>query len=444
MGYSKYLIRIIIQVILIAVTGLLFALAITHKFMVVTSASLAILWVVQILLLIVYINKIKRDLLQFIDALKNQDTSFEFKKAGEDQFLSSIHQGFNEVMRDFRVIRKEKELESQFFLHVMEHIGTGLLVIDESKRIRLANKAFYLLFGVDAIHRLEELQTIQLNLPHVIGQLGQGRQKSVILQQAGKKTTLSLYATEFKLGDEWLKIVSFQDISKEISKTELESWNKLFRVITHEVMNSLSPIRLLSSGMLSMCSQVGAKSDIQAEFHDGLTAIKNRAESLSHFIERYKQLTRLPEPQRKKLSVLRLFKQVETLLAKALKEKGISLNISATPGDVEVCADEKQLEQVLINLVKNAMEAMENMEAPFIELQAMYTGQGLPVIRVSNNGKPIPQEIREHMFVPFFTTKQCGSGIGLSLSRQVMRLHDGELVYKELGGMTVFELGFGG
>lgn len=442
MGFSKYLIWIVLQIVFIAITSLLFAFTITKNFMIVTNVSLVIAWAFQIVLLIFHINKIKRDLQRFIDGLKSQDTALIFKQEKKDKFFKSLHEEFNEIMRDFKIIKKEKELEGLFFQQIMKHIGVGILAIGEKNRILLTNSSLLNLLSKREIKSIDELQTASQNLPQIIKNLRNNEQKVLLLETLNQKRSISLYASEFILDSKLVKIISFQDISKEIDKTEVDAWNKLFRVITHEIMNSVSPIRLLSGGLIDYCKDIAIEETAKKEISDGLFAIKKRSEGLSHFIENYRKLTRIPTPQIKEINLASLLSNIEILFAKELSEKNIACKIMIEPQNLTISADEKQIEQVIINLIKNAIDALSATPSASIIVSASQDTHNKSTIEISNNGEKIPEEVKENMFIPFFTTKEKGSGIGLSLSRQIMRLHGGEIQLRASANLTVFEVSF--
>jgi signal transduction histidine kinase len=282
---------------------------------------------------------------------------------------------------------------------------------------------------------------------------------------------LSIYATEFKLRENHYTLVSLTNIQSELEEREMEAWQNLIRVLTHEIMNSVTPLVSLSSSASSLLDSTisvndntdmkpdtgNAKSDSQSTGADSpsveinaeslqdikgaLDTISKRSEGLLHFVDNYRNLTRIPVPNFQVAKVLELFDRIEQLFADRFLEKKIMFTCSVEPFNLELTADPDLIEQVIINLVMNSIRALSETDSPMIKLAGKVDGHGGTIIQVVDNGHGIPEELLEKIFIPFFTTRNEGSGIGLSLSRQIMRAHKGGITVQSVPGIeTVFTL----
>jgi signal transduction histidine kinase len=265
-----------------------------------------------------------------------------------------------------------------------------------------------------------------------------GQQRLMKTNIAGSIIQLSVKASEFKILDRWIKLVSFQDIKGELDQKELESWQKLIRVLAHEIMNSITPINTLTETMIKQNRQyeenIGQSQGDSEHFEnmaDGLQLIRERGSGLIEFVQKYRHLSKLPTPNLSEIELKGLLSGIAGLFKKEMEEKGLTLSVKVSPDNLTLQADRKLIEQVLINLVKNAMEALSETEDAQVQILADKQLESVR-IRVVDNGPGIPENIIDQIFIPFFTTKEDGSGIGLSLSRQIMRLHQGTIDIKSI------------
>ena len=280
-------------------------------------------------------------------------------------------------------------------------------------------------------------------------EMSPGGNDLVKLQQEDDLLQLSIYATGFVLHQQKMMLVAMQNIQSELEEEEMKSWQNLIRVLTHEIMNSITPIASLSStayGLLRDDRECEVPESINETINDvrhAVNTIEKRSKGLLTFIENYRELTRIPKPNFKIVQINTLFERVEHLMKDQLEAYSIKFQMQTDPDSLAITADQALIEQVLINLCKNSVEAVNGVSRPEIRLKAGTDGLGNPVIKVIDNGKGITEEVAEKIFIPFFTTKQQGSGIGLSLSRQIIRLHKGTLSVSSTPGVkTVFSLRF--
>ena len=446
MAFNNFHFRIIGYVLLIVLTSMGFVWSLHQEYMIATSSGLGLLLTLETIGLIRFINKIKRDLLRFIDAVKNQDTTLAFPQNRKDVFMRELHEGFNEIITGFRLVRKEKELEHHFFQNTIQHVPIGLMAFNSKGEVKLQNNALNDMFDTKPIRNIQKLVDKQRDLPDRLHSMKNGEESLLKLPVNGSLKNISIKVSEIKLEREDLKIASFQDISREIDRSEIEAWQKLIRVLRHEIMNSISPIRIMSGNLLHMVSEkkkealVKVQNDqkLMEDLKEGLQIIRKRSTGLSKFVESYRHLTKIPEPRFTEIQVKALFDQVIRLFQEQQPEGRIRFNRRVEPGDLKITGDEKLLEQVLINLVKNAVESIPEEKNGLVELNS-WSNKDQVGIQIRDDGIGIPKAQLDSIFIPFYTTKEGGSGIGLSLSRQIIQMHNGSIqIYsKEKEGTEV-------
>jgi len=448
MSYNRFNLYLVIQVILIAFVPLAIIYLFFKQNLILSSIGLSIIWILQIVYLIYYLQKINRDLTRFLFAFKYEDSTMLFNAKQYDSSFKALHAGFNNVLDSFQRIKLEKEKDYIFFQNAIEHVGIGILSFNENGNILLSNQAFKNLFNIFMVKDIEQLKVIEPELPDIIRGMNNGKQELVKVLINNKLIHLSIRSTDFKLMNESVRIVSFQDIKNEIEQSEMDAWQKLIRVLTHEIMNSVSPITLLSKSLINLFEKETENNKILDLSEDqinklfrGLHTINKRSKGLSKFVEEYRNLTQLSKPNIQTISVPGLFQDIETLFREELSLKNIRFELSFT-NQSTLMADKNLIEQVIINLIKNSIHATGNSESPNIILAHTYK-RNQSIISVTDNGPGIPKEILDSIFIPFFTTRKDGSGIGLSLSRQIMRLHNGVItVESKENETTTFSLIF--
>jgi len=443
MNSSQFNIRIVVHALLLATTSALFIWTLSRDYLVVTRFSLGLLWVVQIILLIYYVNKINRDLLLFLQSFEFQDDTLTFNKRKKLPF-KQLYSEFNRIIENFQKVKMEKEMEQQYFQYTIKHVDTGLISFDENGRVEVFNEAAKDLLQLEYVRHIDAFDRVKGGLTQQLKELKPGKQDLVKLIRAHEILILSIRAAVFKMQHRTIKLISLQNIKNELDEKEIESWQKLIRVLTHEIINSVSPINLLSSTLVKMFAKDGQpmlKSELDdqqvADALSGLQAIHKRSQGLSRFVESYKSLTRIPEPVISPVKIRELFLDISTLVKKGMLMDHVEIVHNVFPKNLTVHADEKMMEQVLINLMKNALEAGKDKDDLEIVLSAREEKRTVR-IEVSDNGPGIPGEVMDNIFVPFYTTKKEGSGIGLSLSRQIIRKHGGnmEAISREGEGAT--------
>ncbi|MBO6576654.1 MAG: GHKL domain-containing protein [Rhodothermales bacterium] len=403
--------------------------------------GLVVVW--QCIALVRYMEVTARDLARLLMSIRYSDFTQNFGGALRGGAFQDLGGAFKSVMEDFRAARAEKEEGYRYLETVMQHVGIGLISFRQDGTVDLINTAAKRLLRRPLLKNINDLAELSPQLVDTLQSLRYGEKALVKVVDGDDILQLSIYATGFKVREELFKLVSLQDIQGELDEMEVQAWRKLTRVLTHEIMNSVAPISSLASTAAGMLDHVEADGEDLEDVHGAVQTIARRSESLLSFVQDYRRLTRVPAPDFQIFPATELIEHVQGLLQADLDERSVHLQVSIEPPTLELTADRNMIEQVLINLVKNAMEAVQGIDHPEIGIEAFIDSRAHAVIRVTDNGHGIVEEALDKIFVPFFTTKKEGSGIGLSLSREIMRQHGGSIsASSRPGERTVFRLRF--
>jgi len=450
MVYRKFRIQVVIRVLLIGVFMAAFVFAVHQSNWYIASVISALLVLLMVISLIRYVERTNRDLGNFLQSIKNKDFSSIYSAKYSDKSYAPLHDAMNEVMYEFRNVRIEKEIHYQYLQMIIEHINVALICFDAEGDVHLVNQAARDLFNMKRLNSIEAIGKVDKKLLEAVKKSDTERGSLVKTLINGEMVGLSLKGTMFKVKEKTLKLVSLQNIKTELEEQELESWQKLIRVLTHEIMNSVTPVSSLSTAINEMLTRDGQGIGNLAELDqndledmvEGMKTIEERSKGLLDFVGTYKNLTRLPKPTFTKVHVMPLLNHLKILMKSELGKWNIDLKIHCSEKDPVIDADHEMLERVLINLIMNAIDALHQVENPVITIE-VGSRNHQTVIEVQDNGNGISPENIDKIFIPFFTTKKQGSGIGLSLTRQIMRLHKGSISVKsEPGEFTAFTLRF--
>jgi nitrogen fixation/metabolism regulation signal transduction histidine kinase len=337
---------------------------------------------------------------------------------------------------------------AQFFKNIVQHVGIGIITFNKQGSIQIINTAAKRLLRVDKVEKLNDLRIVDDLLVDSFLKLKTGGRELLQLKLGDETLYLSLYAIELTLRGEVMKLISMSNIQSELEEKEMEAWQNLVRVLTHEIMNSVTPISSLAGVVeqdLEAKIKAGdliLKQEEAEDMHLSVQTIGKRSAGLIRFVKEFRNLTHVPKPNLSEVSVKNLLEEMAMLHKKELADHGVTIVVSIQSNDMTMQADKTMIEQVLINLIKNAIQAFDNQLEKKIFLSS-YSNEGHIIISVKDNGNGIDADALERIFVPFFTTKKTGSGIGLSLSRQIMRQHGGQITVKsKLGEGTEFLLRF--
>jgi signal transduction histidine kinase len=315
----------------------------------------------------------------------------------------------------------------------------------------MINKAAKKLFQIHSLKNINGLQQLSPELVNTLLHINPGENALVKVQDQDDILQLAIHSTEFKIKDKLIILSTINNIQNVLEEQETEAWQKLIRVLTHEIMNSITPIASLSSTLEIMLKGITENGNVKEELDintvmeilQALQTINKRSTGLLHFVNTYRNLTRIPKPNFRIFPVSELFKNIYLLMEEELTASKINFLTKIEPENLMVSADDQLIEQVVINLIRNSIHALENRDNPTIELKAFYNKRGRVTMQVTDNGTGILPEVLDKIFIPFFTTKQSGSGIGLSLSRQILRLHNGTIsAYSLPEKETIFTMTF--
>lgn len=432
---KKFRFKLIVQVCLLILLIFLFVYLLNYTIHYATIFILGVIIIIQTAALIRYVEKTNKHLIRFFEAIKYSDFSQSFTIEGLGSSFDELKSSFADVIKAFQKSRAEKEEHFRYLQTVIQHVGIGLIAFEKDGEVKLINSAAKKLLGINQLKNIKSLRTMSEELVDKLFQIKTGERALVKVFENDELLQLVIYATEFKMRTEQILLVSIQNIQGELEEIEMEAWQKLIRVLTHEIMNSIAPISSLASTaneLLADCTIEKEENKISNETIDDIQkavqTIHKRSEGLLHFVQAYRSLTKLPIPSFKIFRITELFDRVEQLVIDKMKKRQINFSHDIQPYSLELTADPELIEQVLINLILNAIAAVKDNLNPKIQMKARIGERGRTLIEVIDNGVGIPKDVQEKIFIPFFTTKKGGSGIGLSLTRQIMRLHKGIII----------------
>jgi two-component system, NtrC family, nitrogen regulation sensor histidine kinase NtrY len=386
----------------------------------------------------------------FLDSIRFDDLSQSFKTESDDPTIQNLHRELNEAIAKLRMSRKEKDSEYQFFKNIVQHVAIGLLTFKRDGSIQIMNTAAKRLLRITKADHIDDLKEVSETLVDTFLKLKTGGRELLQLKFGDETIQLSVFAIELTLRDEEVKLISMNNIQSELEEKEMEAWQNLVRVLTHEIMNSVTPISSLAGiveeDLKSRIDEQTERPLTKVELEDmylSLQTINRRSGGLIRFVKEFKNLTHIPKPKLAEIAVKELLEELAHLHKKELADHAITITLKINPENLYISADKTMIEQVLINLLKNAIQAFDEQSDSEIWLTAYSNEKGRAVISVKDNGAGIDADALEKIFIPFFSTKKSGSGIGLSLSKQIMRQHEGSITVKStLGEGTEFLLRF--
>lgn len=403
----------------------------------------------QVSQLVKVVERPTQDVSSFLDAIKFDDLSSSFKTESPDPSVQKLHREMNEALGKLRQSRKEKDSEYQFFKNIVQHVGIGILTFKRDETIQIINNAAKRLLHIDKADRLHDLRDVSEDMVEAFLKLKTGGRELVRVKNGDETIQLSIYAIELTLRGEEVKLISMSNIQSELEEKEMEAWQNLVRVLTHEIMNSVTPISSLAGVVEEelhrklLANELNMEKDEAEDMHLSIQTISRRSEGLIKFVKEFRSLTHIPKPKLAEVCIRPLLDELAMLHKKELADNNIIISVAVEPDTLCIRADKTLIEQVLINLIKNAIQAFGEKLDKKIMLSSYVNENGGVIVSVKDNGTGIEPEALEKIFIPFFSTKKTGSGIGLSLSKQIMRQHEGNIAVKSvLGEGTEFLLRF--
>ena len=434
MIYKNFRINIIVRILLLVASVFLFFYALSTDFHL-TPVLIGIIIVFEVFSLVRYIDRTNRDLASFLESIRFSEFTRTFRIEGMGSSFDELNRAFNDVINDFQKVRSEKEEHFHYLQSIVQNIDVAIIAYRKDGTVEMINKAAKVLFQIHSLKNVKGLSILSEELVRNLLNINPGENTLVKVQDQDDILQLAINSTEFKVKEKLIILATINNIQSVLEEQETEAWQKLIRVLTHEIMNSITPIASLSSTLEIMLKGITEGGNVREdldldtvmEIQQALQTINKRSTGLLHFVNTYRNLTKIPKPNFKIFPVKNLFENIYHLMEEEIGKNKINYTTHIEPENIEVSADEQLIEQVIINLIRNSIHALENRKKPTIELNAYYNKRGHVTIQVSDNGHGILPDVLDKIFIPFFTTKQSGSGIGLSLSRQILRLHNGTI-----------------
>lgn len=436
------------RVILLAVTSYLLIWFVMETERVISIFFMSAVLILQVISLIHYLNRVNRDLANFLIFLQEDDTTLAYSKQRVERNFGNVIIDLDKIVKKLHQAGVEKVQQQHFLNAIVEQVNVGLIAFTKQGKIDLINQAAKNLFGINRNDKISDLTNKFPELLEVFDQISGTTPMLVKIIKDGQLIHLAAKTTKLRYSDEDIFLISFDDIRSELESQEIDAWRKLIRILRHEIMNSITPILTLTTAIRRGFISDGNVKPIEKIKNENISdaiesakVIEERSKALIAFIEKFKSITSPPVLKAGTFSIDKCFRKIELLYAKEFEQKGISLEIKVTPSSLMLTADKELVEQILINLIKNSIDAITNQQGS-ISLIAGADSNNQVHINVIDNGCGIAPEYLESIFIPSFTTKEHGMGIGLSLSKQIMSLHHGQISVVSNNEQTCFELTF--
>lgn len=427
-SYRLYIVILCYTLLILVVAGAGIALIVTQTGIIIGCMLVASSFFI-IGALVKRLNKFNAKIRFFFDAVNDKENMIQFNEHSTDKDLNALGHSLNRVNELLATAKSESRKQERFYYSLLEEVPNGVLAWNIEERIIIANTAALQLLGLEQLTFLRQLKQ---QYPEIKDFLIHGNIQSSILLQSTVKRQLSLSLNRMKLESEVITLLAIKDISNELSEKESESWSKLTRVLTHEIMNTIAPI-------VSLSQTLSSRPEADEKLVRGLNVIRDQSERLMEFTESYRHLSYMPEPIKKTFSLTTLLHNLGILLQSDFETAKIRFTLHSTPSDISISGDEKQLSQVFLNLLKNSIQALEGHNDGKIGIDLVQSNK--LCVYITDNGNGIPIELQEKIFVPFFTTKTEGMGVGLTLCRQIIKRHGGDFYLQESRkGKTVFAI----
>lgn len=445
MGFKRFSIMIALRTSFIMVNLLCLVYLLNLSGYHAATLLLLLLLLYQCSEVVRYVSRTNAELVRFFDAARYADFSQRFELSNLGSGFAELGQAFSDILKRIQQVRAGQEQELKHLKAMVEHVPVPLLSLHSDGEVTLWNNSARRLFGSHQLTKETDFDPFGAVFSQSIKSIKPGQSKLVTLEIDNMQHQLALAATQLVIAGKSELLISMQDIQSELDGVQLQAWQDLVRVLTHEIMNSITPVASLAKTTVDLVEDV--KSQLQQpevveelnDVSDAVNTVARRSDSLMQFVSNYRQLTRLPEANKQQIKVSNLFNQVAQLASQNWSNKGIELKLKVEPESISLHADPDMLEQMLINLLLNAEQALADNDSGIVTLSAFINKRGHTVIEVTDNGPGIADEIKDKVFVPFYTTKREGSGVGLALTRQIMIAHGGtvKLDDAKIGGVKL-------
>lgn len=450
MGFKQFSLLLTVRLMLLFITVMSLAILVISPGFLAASLLITLVALGQIFEIVRFVKLTNDDLTRFLDAMRYGDFGQKFDHAGMGAGFIELGEAITDILERFRQYRGQQEEELKHLKALIEHVPVPLMSLKGDGTILIHNNAARRLFGSTHVARISDLSQFGDDFRKRVVTLAPGERHLVTFKIDDLEQTLTVASTQIVTAGKVEKIISLQDIQSELDVAQLKAWQDLVRVLTHEIMNSITPVSSLAKTSTDLVDDAIKKIEGQPELVEELTDVRDavdtvarRSDSLMHFVQSYRRLTRLPPPEKEQLNIKKTFADVIKLASVDWHEKKIEIEHDVSTDGLEIFADREMLEQMLINLMKNAEQALEGTDDAKVKLAAKLSKRGRIVMEVADNGPGISDDLAAKIFVPFYTTKRDGSGVGLALTRQVMIAHGGSVsVSKTNGGGATFILTF--
>jgi len=437
MVFNRFRLIVTLLCVSMGITSFIFVWTLDKDYLIIGKFLIVILWLIELQVLVRFVNKTNSSLSMFLEALKSSD--FVHKQESVDG-AGRLNLSYNKIIGIVKKARLDQQTQYLYFQYTLEHIPTGIISFKKDGTVDLFNRSAQQILGIKKLEAIDELNLIKPSLSKNLQNIEAGKNKLIYLKSTNGERKILVKSSRFILMNEIISLLSLQDIKTELDTEELNAWQKLIRVLTHEIMNSIGPMKSITTSTLKLFrnNDITKKAeDINDEIIEdtvlGLQTIQERNMGLMNFVKSYKKLIKVPVPAKQNINIMELFQNLEQLFKDVFSSNQIKTTFSIGTEVESIEADETLLFQVLINLVKNAIEALDNSHDKHIKV-GIYKIDSINYIEVSDNGSGISDEVKSQIFIPFYTTKKEGDGIGLSLSRQIILAHGGDIsVESELG-----------
>ncbi|MFC2126166.1 PAS domain-containing sensor histidine kinase [Bacteroidota bacterium] len=438
MGFNNYTFNIVLRIIVLTLTVFLLAYLINQNTFIVTILLVLTLVVLQVISVINFIEKTNKEINMFFDSISHGDFSKRYPENTESSYTNELNSKLNLVINKLKKVKTDREAKFQYIKTIVQHVGIGIVTFNRDGEIQIINTAAKKLFKTSNLRNINQLKNVSESLVESFLKLKTGGRDLIKIVYSDETIQLSVFAIELTLQGEEFKLVSVQNIQTELEENEMEAWQKLVRVLTHEIMNSVTPISSLANTVeedlkdhmsvdTEKCEMT--REDLE-DLHLAVQTIQKRSDGLIRFVTDFRSLTHIPKIEFSMVMISELFNQIETLMRSEMEQSSVNFDVTIAPEDMELKIDKELIEQVLINLIKNAIQALDEVDNRQIYLSAYRDSRNQTCISVRDNGTGIDEEAQTKIFIPFYTTKKSGSGIGLSLSKQIMRQHLGTISVK--------------
>ncbi len=443
MGYKHYNLQLTIRVVAVLIIAIGVGVLVTKQSYALLSIAIFAL-LIAVYRLFYFLNKTHQQINFFVKAIKNDDTSLRFPDNTGSNMINEVHRSLNELNKLLQQVKLNVRIKEQYFSEILQNISTGVIVFS-GQYITDSNKSAMDLLGIFPLKHIQQIGRYDADFAQHIDNMKGNDQQVFTYHKKNDKIQLNVTCIEIQIDDKAVKLITLQDINRELERKEIDAWVKLIRVLSHEIMNALAPITSISQSLKDIWEQQQDNSIEQLQFNvdkttKGLGVITEISEGLVRFVQSYRILSKPPQPLLTKVTAHNFFDRLNILTSPFRENFSGTIQFVYPHHDFFLQIDEHLMVQVVTNLIKNAVEAFEISKTNNSIIIDIDKHKNNILLSVTDNGGGIPPEIQEQIFVPFFTTKQSGSGIGLSYSKQIVRAHNGMLNCKSDAGKTVFSI----